>query len=242
MSRLRRFENLERARPEAPEGTAERPELADRFGTARAHPPSSEPAARDRGVPQRFEGDPDPGSRLRVRDIDEGQSFVRCARCHADGHAASVVCSHCGADLTTGEQRDYNEALWRQQESEKAEQREQIGKMEAAREQAEREAAAARRQLDELIARRRSASGQTFGGAEDTLREGARHLGEVLGGWLRRALPNRAHRIALVSLAGVALATLVAAFPVQAWGALWAVLLAAAAIGWIRRARRFWRE
>jgi len=241
VSRLRRFENLERARPESRGRAADRPELADRFGVDPAGPTAG-PAGSADPIPHRFEAEEDPGSTLRLREIDDGQPFVRCALCHADGHVASVACSHCGADLTTPEQRAYNEALWRRQDAERTEQREQIAKMEAARAAAEHEAAEVRREFDEILRRHRRGSRSGVDDATDTIRDGARSLGGLLGGWLRRAVPDRTYRIAVAVIAAAALAALVAAYPMQAWASVWAVLMIAIVTGWIRRAARFWRE
>jgi hypothetical protein len=240
VSRLRRFENLERARPESRGRAAEHPALADRFGAARAEP-APEPAGSADEIPHRFE-EGSPASTLRVRDIDDGQPFVRCALCRADGHVASLACSHCGADLTTPEQRVYNEALWRKQLAERAEEQEQVAKLEAARDAAEREAAEVHREFDEILRRHRRGARRGIDDATDTIRDGARSLGGLLGGWLRRAVPNRTYRIAVAVIAAAALAALVAAYPMQAWASVWAVLMVAIVIGWIRRAARFWGE
>ena len=241
MSRLRRFENLERARSEARGRAADRPELADRFGVDRAGPTAG-PAGSADPIPHRFEAEEDPASSLRVRDIDDGQPFVRCAFCRADGHVASLACSHCGADLTTPEQRAYNEALWRKQLAERAEEQAQVAKLEAARAAAEREAAEVHREFDEILRRHRRGTRRGIDDATDTIRDGARSLGGLLGGWLRRAVPDRTYRIAVAVIAAAALAALVAAYPMQAWGTVWAVLMVAIVVGWIRRAARFWRE
>lgn len=245
MTRMRRFENLEKTRPGDSEGPAPSRGVSGRFGSTQEATPgvAPEPAPPSHAMPERFGDAPAGGAALRVREPDEGQPFVRCASCRADGHVTSVVCSHCGADLSTREQRAYNESVWRQQQAERAEQREQLAKQEAARAQADREAAEAHRRLDEMIDRSRSRYSRSWGDHRpDPVAEAARALGAWLGAWLRRAVPERRQWIALVVLAGVALVGLVAAFPWPAWRVLGFLGLAAAVFGWHRRLTRPWRR
>jgi hypothetical protein len=249
VSPQRRFEKLEKSRPAGQEGRGPAPGVSDRFGSTGQGAPSAaaEAPSRTLGRPERFEPAPASGAALRLRELDEGQPFVRCARCRADGHASAVVCSHCGADLTTREQRAYNEGVWRRQQAERAEQQEQVARLEAARAQAEREAAEARRQLMEQV-RRRPQPSWSRGDSYDAVRAGARRFGTVLGDWLRRTFPRRGQRVAfivaavpLALLVVFALVRLVQAFPNATLRIFGVLLVVGWAMEWYDRLRR-WRE
>jgi hypothetical protein len=108
-SKFSRFLNLERSRGERP--GAEEPvhlESGNRFETlARGEAPlgTAVPEAhleRFRGeAPLSLEDDP----------IGEEPRFPRCARCESDNGRFAEMCTSCGADLNTPQQRAYNEQL-----------------------------------------------------------------------------------------------------------------------------------
>jgi hypothetical protein len=166
MSRLRRFERIEKERPEGAAAPAAPPSVAGRFAPAPEGP--------------------------RVLDLSGGQPFVRCARCRGDSHATSATCGHCGETLDTEEQRAFNRAFWLQRQQEDAEQRAAVERLRTTREQAEKDAAEARRHLewmDQEIALRRSRR-LTRRGGELVIDFGPelRPLGLAVGRFLRRAV------------------------------------------------------
>jgi len=207
-----RFERLERERaPEGESAGAGRSSRVERRfgGSADGH--IDEGPARSGAEATRF-AEPEDGERLRVLDTDEGQAFVRCARCRSDNHVTASRCGNCEADLATPEQRAFNEALWRKLEAEKAEEKRAVEALRERRAAAEREQAGAMRRRQELEAEleRRRALGLPLDDAydvRDPLIVVARALGRLLGRGLARALPNRRRRRA----AGGVLAVVVGA-------------------------------
>ena len=133
MTRLRRFERIEKERRDPAAAPPASATVAGRFAPAREGP--------------------------RVLDLSSGQPFIRCAACRGDSHATAGTCCHCGATLDTEEQRTFNRAFWLQRQEEDAEQRAAVERLRLAREEADREVAEARRQvewMDPEIALRRS--------------------------------------------------------------------------------------
>lgn len=161
-----------------------------RLEPERADPPS---AARSGGQPERFQ-EKEPEAELRVLDLDEGQGFVRCAACRQDHHATAVRCGFCGADLTTREQRAFNEALWKQRVEESAAEEREVEPLRAAQAQAEREMAEAVRQRKmwkrEIGLRRPMADSFEEYAARRVVATATR-AGRAIGGWLRRALGRK---------------------------------------------------
>jgi uncharacterized membrane protein len=164
--------------------------IKDRF--ERLEPERTGDAAQDRsgGQPERFRG-PDPEPALRVLDLDQGQSFVRCARCRHDHHATAVRCTNCGADLTTRAQRAFNQALWKQRQEESAAEEAAVEKVRAARAQADRDDADAMRLraiLERDVASHRRAPESWEDVPSRWVVEAATRAGHAIGGWLRRVL------------------------------------------------------
>jgi hypothetical protein len=117
--RLRRFLNLEKPRrPSAGESPSREQE---RFGNV--EPPSPSRPAASTPIPadtrDRFR---EPGERpLETAEQRDGaQPFTRCARCQMDNTVYAAACQNCGTDLSTPEQRDFNERLWSQRREEAA--------------------------------------------------------------------------------------------------------------------------
>jgi hypothetical protein len=166
MTRLRRFERIEKGRPDTASPPAASQAVAGRFGPAPEGP--------------------------RVLDLAGGQPFVRCAGCRGDSHATAVTCCHCGATLDTAEQRAFNRTFWLRRQEDDAEQRAAVERLRAAREQAERDAAEARRHLewmDQEIALRRSGRFTRRGGALVVdFGPALRPIGLAIGRFLRRAV------------------------------------------------------
>jgi ribosomal protein L37E len=164
--------------------------IKDRFERLEPERAGEAAAARSGGQPERFRG-PEPEPALRVMDLDEGQSFVRCARCQHDHHAATVRCTNCGADLATRAQRDFNQALWQRRREESAEEEAAVEKLRAARAQADRSDAEALR-LRAALERDVASHHRPLESWEDAqsrwVVQAATRAGRVIGGWLRRVL------------------------------------------------------
>jgi hypothetical protein len=62
------------------------------------------------GKPKRPATGPPDEPVLRVRE-DDGQPFIRCLGCRYDNHVGAVRCMSCNADLTTSDQRSFNQNL-----------------------------------------------------------------------------------------------------------------------------------
>ena len=209
MSRRDRFERLESERT-TPGGPHPSPGVEGRFGPAPTVPASEVATARSGGTPERFE-EAVHSEALRPLDLSEGQPFVRCARCRADHHVTAVLCSSCGADLCTAEQRAFNEALWNRRLEEKAEEERELERLREAREQADRElrdALRQRREFEQQWERRRSRGLE--GDGEDNAVDTLQRLGHAIGGWLRRHVRHRGLRLAIIA-GGTALVVLLAA-------------------------------
>lgn len=149
--RLRRFLLLERPRadrggaPDAPGASAARVK-----GVERAGPSPREGVAQ--GHLDRFRPAPERSLELDLRG-DESQPFVRCMRCETDHGRGAAVCSTCGADLDSPEQRDFNERLWQARRSERKEEAAAAARREAERRVESEAVLRARRQLGETLAR-----------------------------------------------------------------------------------------
>ena len=115
--RLRRFRNIERARP--PGSEAPPAEVPERFRRVEGPGgPEGEPAVPGSAT-DRFR--PPLQRPLEVAEPDEGQQpFRRCVRCEADSARFADVCQNCGADLRTPEQEAFNDRLWARRRAEAA--------------------------------------------------------------------------------------------------------------------------
>lgn len=145
-----RFLRLERPRKEAapsPEKGARERFGAVELGRELEANPSPVPAS----AAERFRSAE--GSGLALDPAPEGeQPFLRCAACEADNARHQARCDHCGADLTTAEQRAYNERLWAARKRESQEEQRACAALGEARRKAEAETASAKRALGELLA------------------------------------------------------------------------------------------
>jgi hypothetical protein len=239
-SRSRRFERLERARPATPETRTQGAGVGERFGavTGGDAPAAADAVAHGTSAEARFRSDPSAEKPLRLLELDEGQPFVRCARCRRDAYRTAASCTFCGADLDTQEQRAYNEAYWKERQADADAQRAELERLRVARETAERELAEATRELRRRAADRRG-DDEELG---DPFRAGFKAIGLWLGTWLRRAFPDRALRIAVMTALAAGLAFLVVRFPTQAWAALSALGILVAIGAWFARLIRVFRE
>jgi hypothetical protein len=238
-SRSRRFERLERERPAASEAPPQGAGLGERFAAVTGDAPvAGDAVARGTSAEARFRTEAPAEKPLRLLELDQGQPFVRCARCRRDAYRTAASCTFCGADLDTQEQRAYNEAYWKDRQADDTEQRAELERLRAARETAERELAEATRELRRRTAERRNHDD----GLGDPFRAGFRAIGLWLGTWLRRAFPDRALRIAVMTALGAGLVFLVVRFPTQAWAVLWALGILAAIGAWFVRLIGVFRE
>jgi hypothetical protein len=239
----RRFDRLERERA-ADDGSRASPSrpsaVESRFGEREAPGPAS-PPARSGADAVRFEEAAE--ERLRVRDTDDGLSFVRCAHCRADNYPTAARCTNCEADLDTPGQRAFNEALFRKHVADREEEKQQLEALKERRALAEREQAEAMRQREALegeLSRRRE-RGLPLDEADDVsdpLRAGARSVGGLIGQALARWLPDPTTRLVVLGAAGIAVAFVIFTSPRLLYGVFWlAVILGA--FGRRRRWRRF---
>ncbi len=168
--RLRRFRNIERARPAgAAPGPPASPERFERVEGPGPEPaePAVPASATDRFRPPRERP-------LEVSERPDGeQPFRRCARCEMDNARFAEACQNCGADLGTPEQEAFNQRLWAQRRQESAEE---------ARLLAERERERARLAEEEQRARVALAT-------EMARMEGDRVEGELDRAWGRPGAP-----------------------------------------------------
>ncbi|MBI3180773.1 MAG: hypothetical protein HYZ28_01380 [Myxococcales bacterium] len=112
-------------------------------------------------------------------DTERGQRqpFVRCCRCEADSALHAQRCAQCGEDLTTEEQRAFNEKLWSERQQQGERERGELSKLEAERSSAAAEEAKLRRAQFEAMARQVGAKTRARLDAED--RHYDWHLGRV---------------------------------------------------------------
>jgi hypothetical protein len=166
VTRLRRFEKIEKERAGAVPAAGASPSVSGRFA-----PPAEGP---------------------RVLDLSQGQPFLRCASCRADNHATAATCSHCDAKLDTPEQRAFNRDFWLRRQEEDAEQKAEVERLRASREQADREVAVARRHLEwmdqEIALRRARRVTRREGELVITFDPNLRPLGLAIGRLLRRVV------------------------------------------------------
>jgi hypothetical protein len=198
MGRLDRFGRLEGPR-EGRSAPRPEPSVEGRFRPAPPAAPEPAPGApRSGGQPGRFEaGETAP----RVLDLGEGQGFVRCADCRQDHHATAVRCTECGADLTTRVQRDFNQALWKRQLDEKAEQDAELARMRESREEADRAQEEVLRQWKAYTEDMRNRRG-LFGVDDGDELAPVRAAGHAIGRWLRQVVPDRTHRLLVLGVLG----------------------------------------
>jgi hypothetical protein len=208
----RRFERIEKGRPGAPVPVPPAPSVGRRFGAPPGVPPVEPPAG---GAPvgssrARFEAPEPPPDGLRVLE-DDAPAFVRCAECRCDNHATAVRCRSCQTDLNTPAQREFNEMFWRARLEEDAAEAREAERVRERQAEANREAHEAQRRMMELQAElgRRAERGEPLEGDPQqgaAVRSAARAAGTFIGGWIRRAFPDRRVRIGFLVACAVAVA------------------------------------
>jgi cytochrome c5 len=260
--RERRFLNLEKPRPVGP--ADEPPDPSARFGRVEApgRPPADAPLPD--GATDRFRA---PKERpLDVAPLRDGeQPFARCASCEMDNSVYAATCQNCGADLTSREQRLFNERLWAKRREEAEEEAAQHAARERERGRVEAAEVQARRQLAESMAREEARRvderlGDATWGQGGWGRRGwgdpeGDGWGAGGGGWgggtavglrLLRMIRNPLLRVAVI-VAAIALPLLLIVLPDRrnpwrAAGMLVAFLILALVSppGWRYRRRRWW--
>lgn len=179
-SKFSRFLHLERSRGERPKGEEpSRLQSGQRFEALAEKGEAPQSAVVPETHLERFRGE----APLALADAPrEAERFPRCARCESENGRFARECTVCGADLTTPQQREYNERLW---QTRQAQEREQAQALEQSRQQAE-----ARRQ-EELADRARlmeKLRSDPWGDRQDGLQ------GRSLGMYLLGLIPSKAVR------------------------------------------------
>jgi hypothetical protein len=136
-SKFSRFLHLERSRagrpsPEEPSQLRNGQRFEAVAGPREAPQAASVPEAHL----ERFRGD---APLSLVDSAQKPEHFPRCARCEADNSGFAKQCAECGADLTTPQQREYNERLQQSRQQAIAQEREAALAMEQAWQQREAE-------------------------------------------------------------------------------------------------------
>lgn len=253
--RLRRFRNIERARPPGAPAPAEAPERFRRVEGPGG--PEGEPAVPESAT-DRFR--PPPERPLEVAERLEGeQPFRRCARCEMDSARFAEACQNCGADLRTPEQEAFNQGLWARRREEAAEETRVLAERAAERERLAAEEKRARQSLAVEMARMEAGRlegelDRAWGGERWGRWRGGQDPDSPWGGppraplalRLLRAIPSPVVRVA-VAVVAVAVPALLVALGRRGGGARLAGVLALVALlalatppGW-RSRRRGWR-
>lgn len=137
-----------------------------------------------------------------------GRRFPRCASCESENGLYSQSCTVCGADLTTPEQRAFNERHWQQREAREREAQQALAE--------DRQRREAHREEEEV--QRAKALSQLYG----------RHGKKVEGSWLRYLLERSSSSLGVLGLIphlAMRWAALLAAIAVpllmMRWGSGW---------------------
>jgi hypothetical protein len=184
-SKFSRFLHLERSRGERTAPT-EPTQLQNgsRFEAVAGPQEAPQSASVPEAHLERFKGEAPLGL---VDPAQKAEHFPRCGSCQAENGAFAKECGQCGADLTTPQQRAYNEQLRQSRQQEEAQAREAAAafEQERRRQEAEKQADAERyiRLLKE--AREREQSGGWW-------RTVSQH--GSIGQWLLSFIPHPAIR------------------------------------------------
>jgi hypothetical protein len=181
-SKFTRFLHLERSRGERPKPEEpSRLQSGGRFEALAQRGDAPQGAEVPEAHLERFRGE----APLALADASqEEEHFPRCARCESDNSRYNRECGVCGADLTTPQQREYNERL---RQARQAHEREQEQAVEELRRQAEAQQKEELAQRVELMERLRSEPwGRGIGGAASK--------GRSMGVMLLSSIPSKAAR------------------------------------------------
>jgi len=191
-SKFNRFLNLERSRGERPAPT-EPTQLqnGNRFEAVEGPQEAPQSASVPEAHLERFKGEAPLGV---VDPAQKAEHFPRCGSCQAENGAFAKECGQCGADLTTPQQRAYNEQLRQSRQQEEARAREAAAafEQERRRQEAERQQDAAR--FAQLLKQTREQ--EQTGSWWKTI-----HLHGSIGQWLLSFIPHPAIRWAVFGVA-----------------------------------------
>ncbi len=155
--RFKRFRHLERPRQGGGAGSPDQsPGTQGRFGALEERKAPDDagqaPARVAGGHLDRFR--PAEERPLEVATSVEGElPFIRCASCQMDHNRTASVCSQCGADLLTEEQRAFNARLAGERRAQAAVEEAQVAERERSQREAADDAAKANRTMAETLAR-----------------------------------------------------------------------------------------
>jgi hypothetical protein len=152
--RFQRFRHLERPRqPGTDDDRDPTPGTQQRFGALEERKAGeAAPARVADGHLDRFR--PAAERPLEVAQAVEGElPFIRCAACQMDHNRAAALCSNCGADLRTEEQRAFNARLAEERRAQGVVEAAQVAELERAQREAAEDAAKAKRAMAETLAR-----------------------------------------------------------------------------------------
>jgi hypothetical protein len=151
--RYRRFRHLERPRQPGEAGARDQsPGTSGRFESMEERKPAANPGPVSEGHLDRFR--PAAERPLEIATAEQGElPFIRCASCQMDHNRAAALCTHCGADLRTEEQRAFNARLAVERAAQASVEAAQVAELERAQREAGEEAAQAKRQMAEMLAR-----------------------------------------------------------------------------------------
>jgi len=142
-SKFSRFLHLERSRGDRPK-PEEQPQLqsGNRFENLAQRSAAPQEAVVPETHLERFRGEAPLA--LAEEQSEQEQRFPRCGSCESDNGRFAKECGVCGADLTTPQQRAYNERLWQTRQQELAREREATAALSQQKHEAERQADQAR--------------------------------------------------------------------------------------------------
>lgn len=115
-------------------------------------------------------------------DSTFGLPFVRCAVCEVDGHRSSRECAHCGADLTTTEQRAFLQNFAATRLAQAAQQKEEAQLLAATQQATTSDASVLR--LNDALQAQQEAEEESGSPVRVTLGPGASYILRAVGGVL----------------------------------------------------------
>ncbi|MBN1210473.1 MAG: hypothetical protein JXB05_36805 [Myxococcaceae bacterium] len=180
-SRFSRFLHLERSRGERPkQEEPSRLEGGSRFEAIAQRGEAPQADVVPEAHLERFRGQ---APLALAEQPAEEQRFPRCARCESDNSRFAQECAVCGADLSTPQQREYNERLWQARQQELAREREAVEAIVQNRQRSSEERQAEEARYAALMAKLREQEGRGS-------RWEAFHTGRSLGLSLLALIPH----------------------------------------------------
>ncbi len=115
-------------------------------------------------------------------DSTFGLPFVRCAVCDVDGHRSARECAHCGADLTSAEQRAFLQAFAQERSAQERGRADELQALAASQRQALADASPTR--LKESLEAQQTTADEDGPAIRISLGPGASYLLRAVGGVL----------------------------------------------------------